>query len=218
MKKDPVKFARRVSTAAVAGLLTLGLTACGESAEDEAASPAPTATAATTSAGATTTGPDAAVDQTHNQADTEFAQMMIVHHEGAIDMADLAIENAAAVQVRTLAEDISAAQGPEIDEMTSWLQAWGEDAAPEHRGMAHGGMQMDGMTQEEAMTELGSLAGPEFDQRFLELMIEHHLGAVEMAQTELENGENPQALELAKQIIEDQRSEISEMEQLLQGL
>ncbi|WP_114908032.1 DUF305 domain-containing protein [Ornithinimicrobium murale] len=207
-----MKFARRVSTAAVAGLLTLGLTACGESAEDEAASPAPTSTA-----GATTTGPDAAVDQTHNQADTEFAQMMIVHHEGAIDMADLAIENAAAEQVRTLAEDISAAQGPEIEEMTSWLQAWGEDTAPEHGGMQMDGMEMDGMSQEEAMTELGSLSGAEFDQRFLELMIEHHLGAVEMAEAELENGENPQALELAEQIIEDQQAEISEMEQLLAG-
>ena len=184
-----MKFARRVSTAAVAGFLTLGLTACGETAEDEAGSPAPTSTA-----GATMTGPDVAVEQTHNEADTEFAQMMVVHHEGAIDMADLAAENAAAEQVRTLGEDISAAQGPEIDEMTSWLRAWGEDTAPEHGGMDHGGMQMDGMTQEEAMTELGSLAGAEFDQRFLELMIEHHLGAVEMAQAELENGENPQAL------------------------
>lgn len=213
MKKDPVKFARRMSTAAVVGLLTLGLTACGENAEDEAASPAPTPTA-----GASTTGPDDAIDQTHNDPDTEFAQMMIVHHEGAIDMADLAIENAAAEQVRTLAEDVSAAQGPEIDEMTSWLQAWGEGTAPEHGGMDHGGMQMDGMTQEEAMAELGSLAAEEFDQRFLELMIEHHLGAVEMAQGELENGENPQALELAEQIIEDQQAEISEMEQMLQEL
>lgn len=212
-----MKFARRVTTAAVAGLLTLGLTACGESAEDEAASPAPTATAPTTTAGATTTGLDAAVDQTHNQADTEFAQMMIVHHEGAIEMADLAIENAAAEEVRTLAEGISAAQGPEIDEMTSWLQAWGEDTAPEHGGMQMDGMEMDGMSQEEAMTELGSLSGPEFDQRFLEFMIEHHLGAVEMAKAELENGENPQALELAEQIIEDQQAEISEMEQLLSG-
>lgn len=213
-----MKFARRVSTAAVAGLLTLGLTACGESAEDEAGSPAPSASTPASTGGATSTGPAAVVDQTHNQADTEFAQMMIVHHEGAIEMADLAIENAAAVQVRTLAEDISAAQGPEIDVMTSWLQAWGEDTAPEHGGMDHGGMQMDGMTQEEAMTELGSLAGHEFDQRFLELMIEHHLGAVEMAQAELENGENPQALELAEQIIEAQQSEISEMEQMLQEL
>lgn len=208
-----MKFARRVTTAAIAGLLALGLTACGENAEDEAASPAPTSTA-----GATTTGPDAAIDEAHNDADTEFAQMMIVHHEGAIEMADLATEKAAAEQVRTLAEGISAAQGPEIEEMTSWLQAWGEITAPEHGGMEHGGMQMDGMTQEEAMTELGSLSGPEFDQRFLELMIEHHLGAVEMAQSELENGENPQALKLAEQIIEDQQAEISEVEQMLQEL
>ena len=213
MKKDPVKFARRVSTAAVVGLLTLGLTACGENAEDEAASPAPTPTA-----GGSTAGPDSPVDQAHNGADTEFARMMIVHHEGAIEMADLAIGNANTNEVRTLAEDISAAQEPEIEEMTSWLQAWGEATAPEHGGMDHGGMQMDGMSQEEAMAELGSLSAEEFDQRFLELMIEHHLGAVEMAQGELENGENPQALELAEQIIEAQQAEVSEMEQMLQEL
>ncbi|MCK0111759.1 DUF305 domain-containing protein [Ornithinimicrobium sp. F0845] len=207
-----MKFAPRVTTVAVAGLLTLALTACADNAEDEAASPAPTPAAATT------TGPESSVDQAHNEADTEFAQMMIVHHEGAIEMADLAIENANTEEVRTLAEDISAAQGPEIEEMTYWLQAWGENTTPEHGGMDHGGMQMDGLSQEEAMTELGSLAGPEFDGRFLELMIEHHLGAVGMAQAELENGENPQALELAEQIIEDQQAEISEMEQMLQEL
>ncbi|WP_228266483.1 DUF305 domain-containing protein [Ornithinimicrobium ciconiae] len=156
------------------------------------------------------------MDQTHNEADTEFAQMMIVHHEGAIEMADLAIENADTEQVRTLAENISAAQGPEIEKMTSWLRAWAEDMVSEHGGMDHGGMQMDGMSQEEAMTELRSLSGAEFDGRFLELMIEHHLGAVEMAQSELENGENPQARQLAEQIIQDQQSEISVMEQMLQ--
>ena len=213
MRRIPVKFARRVTTAAALGLLTLGLTACGDSAEVEAGSPAPAPTGA-----AATTEPGTTVDQTHNEADTEFAQMMIVHHEGAIEMADLAIENADTDQVRTLAENISAAQGPEIEKMTSWLRAWAEDMAPEHGGTDHGGMQMDGMSQEEAMAELRSLSGAEFDGRFLELMTEHHLGAVEMAQSELENGENPQALQLAEQIIQDQQSEISVMEQMLQEL
>ncbi len=84
--------------------------------------------------------------------------------------------------------------------------------------MDHGGMDMEGMSQEEAMAELESLSGAEFDQRFLELMIAHHRGAVDMAQEELDGGENPQALELAQTIIDDQQAEITEMEQLLETL
>ncbi|MDD9208082.1 DUF305 domain-containing protein, partial [Georgenia sp. 10Sc9-8] len=164
------------------------------------------------------------VDEAHNDADTMFAQMMIVHHEGAIEMADLAIEQAATEEVRTLAEGISVAQGPEIEEMTAWLQAWGEDTAPmDDGGMDHGGMDMEGMDMEgmdqgEAMTELKALSGAEFDRRFLELMIAHHQGAVTMAETELDQGENPQALDLAQRIIDDQTTEIALMEEMLQDL
>src|SRR5690625_2945483 len=116
-----------------------------------------------------------------------FAQMMIVHHEGAIEMADLAVEQASSEEVRSLAERIYAAQGPEIEEMTSWLEAWGEDTAPMGGMEGHGGMDMEGMSQEEAMAELESLSGAEFDRRFLELMIAHHRGAVDMAQSELDD-------------------------------
>ena len=72
--------------------------------------------------------------------------------------------------------------------MTSWLEAWGEDTMPMD-GMDHtdhGGMDMEGMSQEEAMAELEGLSGTEFDRRFLELMIAHHQGAVEMAQSQLD--------------------------------
>lgn len=87
-----------------------------------------------------------------------------------------------------------------------------------HEGMDHGDMDMEGMSQEEAMAELESLSGAEFDRRFLELMIAHHRGAVDMAQEELDGGENPEALELAQKIIDDQQAEISETEQLLETL
>ncbi|WP_307818126.1 DUF305 domain-containing protein [Janibacter endophyticus] len=200
--------------AAVALILTLA--ACGGSTED--ANPAQTPE--TTTSAPETTASAGQVDQAHNDADTMFAQMMIVHHEGAIEMADLAVEKAASQEVRTLAEGISAAQGPEIEQMTSWLVAWGEDTTPsggmDHTG--HGGMDMEGMSQEEAMAELEGLSGTEFDRRFLELMIAHHQGAVEMAQTQLVDGENPQALELAQQIIDDQQAEISDMEGMLASL
>ncbi|MPV37877.1 DUF305 domain-containing protein [Georgenia subflava] len=145
-----------------------------------------------------------------------FAQMMIVHHQGAIEMADLAVEKAENEDVRSLAEDISAAQGPEIEQMTSWLQAWGEDIEPMGGMEGHGGMEMDGMSQGEAMAELEGLSGTDFDRRFLELMTAHHQGAVTMAEEELADGENPQALELAQTIIDDQQAEIAQMEQMLQ--
>ncbi|RIK15344.1 MAG: DUF305 domain-containing protein [Acidobacteria bacterium] len=204
--------------AAIAAL-ALVLAGCGESAED---SSTPSGTAGGGGApGATQT----AADEAHNDADTTFAQMMIVHHEGAIEMADLAVQQAGSEEVRTLGEDISAAQGPEIEKMQSWLSAWGEETAPaggtggmDHGDMDMGSMEMDGMNQQEAMAELQSLSGTDFDRRFLELMIAHHRGAVEMADAELQDGRNPQALELAEKIIADQEAEIATMEQLLQSL
>ena len=211
-----MKLAQRVAAIGGAGLLAFSLVACGDS-PDEAV-PTETAGGSTSETTTDSTG-QTEVDEAHNDADTMFAQMMIVHHEGAIEMADLAIEQAATEEVRTLAEGISVAQGPEIEEMTAWLQAWGEDTAPmDDGGMDHGGMDMEGMNQGEAMTELEALSGAEFDRRFLELMIAHHEGAVTMAETELDQGENPQALDLAQRIIDDQTTEIALMEEMLQDL
>lgn len=203
----------RSRLASVAGgtILALSLAACGGGGETTSDEPAQGAT----SEEATDTSPTEPAD-VHNDADTEFAQMMIVHHEGAIEMADLAMERAESQQVRALAERISAAQGPEIEQMTSWLEAWGEETSPAgHGGMDHGDMEMEGMSQEEAMEDLESRSGAEFDRRFLELMIAHHRGAVDMAQAQLANGENPQALDLAQEMIDDQQAEIAEMEEIL---
>nr|WP_241249593.1 DUF305 domain-containing protein [Agrococcus sp. KRD186] len=195
-----------VTGTAIAVSLTLAACSGGASTTPSAA---PTSAASTAPAAG-----DAS--EAHNDADTMFAQMMIVHHEGAIEMADLAVEQAESDEVRSLAEGISAAQGPEIEKMTSWLEAWGEETAP--MGGMDMGMDMEGMSQEEAMADLESLSGGDFDRRFLELMVAHHKGAVEMAQSELQDGENPEALELAEQIVADQEAEIAEMEQLLSAL
>ena len=200
----------RLATGALA--LTAFLAGCGDSTEPAGGG---------TTAASTTDGEQAA--QEHNEADTMFAQMMIVHHEGAIEMAQLAQEQAVTPEVQELAAQIEAAQGPEIELMQSWLQQWGEPAASEDdmAGMGHGdtsGMEMDGMTQEEAMAELEGLSGEAFDARFLELMIEHHRGAVTMAQTALDEGQHPDVQELAEQVVTDQEAEIEHMEQLHKGL
>lgn len=208
-------------TATFAGLvLTATLAACA----DQSTTPPAATTSSTSSTSATATesasasaSTDVAAD--HNDQDTTFAQMMIIHHEGAIEMSRLAVEQAETPEVVALAERIAEAQGPEIDEMTAWLSAWGEDVSPDdHGGMDMGGMDMNGMSQEEIMTQLDALSGAEFDRAFLEAMIAHHEGAIGMSEQQLADGQNPDAVALAEKIIDDQQAEITEMQEILTGL
>ncbi|MEP7762840.1 DUF305 domain-containing protein [Sanguibacter sp. 25GB23B1] len=197
----------RITAAAVSLALLGALAACAD--------PAPDPTQA-----ATTTTPAVAHDApapTHSDADTAFAQLMTVHHEGAIEMASLAETNAGSQEVRDVATTIADAQTPEIETMTWWLDSWGEDSATRasQNGMDHTGMQMDGLAHEEAMFELGGLTGPEFDKRFLELMVAHHEGAIVMAQEEIDGGVNEEAVALAESIIADQTAEIALMQGML---
>ena len=168
-----------------------------------------------TTAPSVTQNADSAVGR-HNGADTTFAQMMVIHHEGAIEMATLAEMDGASSEVRSLAGRIRAAQGPEIDQMRGWLKAWGEPAPEDSdmAGMGHDGMEMGGLDQQAAMDELRKLDGQAFDKTFLTLMIQHHQGALTMANQEVANGENTEAIALAKTIISAQQKEIAEMQAL----
>lgn len=201
--------ARRRTTFAATAALSLGLTLTACSGAEDAGS---------TVEEGVETGTEAAEEvAAHNDADTEFAQMMIVHHEGAVEMAELAIEKADSDEVRSLGERIAAAQQPEIDLMSGWLEAWGEEAPDDADmgAMDHGDMEMDGLDQEEVMAELGDLDGADFDQRFLELMVDHHQGAIDMAEELQDEGESTEARQLAEKIIGDQTEEIAEMQELL---
>ncbi|MDT0164047.1 DUF305 domain-containing protein [Actinotalea sp. AC32] len=202
---------RRLAATASALALAATLTACAGDADE-----APASTSSSRDAQA---GSDAAATE-HNDADAQFAQMMIIHHEGAVEMADLAVERAESPDVVALAERISAAQGPEIELMSGWLEAWGEDPAgdADMSGMDHGGMDMEGMDQDEAMGSLSELEGTDFDRSFLDLMTAHHRGAIEMSEEHLEDGVNAEALELSSTIIDDQTAEIAEMEEMLADL
>lgn len=151
-----------------------------------------------------------------NDADVMFASMMIVHHEQAIEMSDIVLaKEGVAPEVVELAEQIKAAQGPEIEQLQGWLEDWGVNPE-EHQmgGMDHG----DGMMTEDDLAALESADGPEASQLFLEQMIVHHEGAVEMAQTQVDDGSNPDAVELAQNIIDAQTTEIQEMQDLLATL
>jgi len=197
---------RRLAASATAVALAVTLAACSSSTET---GDAPSAGASSQASAAT-----------HNDADTQFAQLMIVHHQGAIEMAELAVDRASSPEVKALAQRIQAAQGPEIDLMTGWLDAWGEDSGHDMGmdGMDMGGMDMDGMSQSDVMGELDALEGTEFDRAFLERMVAHHRGAIEMSEQEKADGSNPDAMALAGTIIDAQTAEITEMQNLLAGL
>ncbi len=152
-----------------------------------------------------------------NSADVMFAQMMIPHHEQAIEMSDtLLAKSDIDPEVTALAEQIKAAQQPEIEQMEEWLDAWGADmpGMDDMDGMHHG----DGMMSEDDMEALEAATGTEAARLFLEQMIEHHEGAIDMAQDEVDDGQNADAVALANDIIASQTEEIATMRELLAQL
>ncbi len=169
-------------------------------------------------AGEATDGSQPESGQNHNQADVVFLQGMIPHHEQAIEMSQLAEERAGSEQLLELAGNIEAAQGPEIERMTGLLEDFGVDTPSTGMdGMDHGSMggDMQGMMSPEQMQRLEQLSGREFDRMFLQMMIEHHRGAITTSETVLQEGQNPDVKELARQIIEVQEAEIAEMSAML---
>ncbi len=157
----------------------------------------------------------------HNDKDIAFAQEMIVHHEQAVVMAQIAQDQTSSDEIRDLAARIEDAQTPEIESMQGWLEEWGASESPDGMGgMDHGnaGGEMAGMMSDEEMSELASARSSELDAMFLTMMIEHHEGAVSMAEEEIENGEWSEAVDLAESIKSTQEAEIEEMRALLQDL
>ncbi|CAM5267352.1 DUF305 domain-containing protein [Streptomyces narbonensis] len=170
---------------------------------------------ATPSAAATATDSDSAeagAPGAFNDADVMFAQMMIPHHEQALEMAKLADGRANDPEVRKLVAAIERAQDPEIRKMKAWLEGWGK---PESAGAGHG---MAGMMSEQDMKDLAAVKGEAFDRKFAELMIAHHDGAVVMAEDEQKNGRNASAKKLADDVVRTQSTEIAELRKILDRL
>lgn len=144
-----------------------------------------------------------------NNADMQFTMMMIPHHEQAVEMADMILaKEGIDERVTTLAEEIKAAQGPEIELMESWLDDWGTPMG-DMDAVDHGGMMSDS-----DMQALEDATGAKASRLFLEQMIVHHEGAIEMAQTEVDNGQNADVIALAESIIESQTTEITTMDDI----
>jgi uncharacterized protein (DUF305 family) len=161
----------------------------------------------------------------HNQADVAFAQQMIPHHSQALDMAKLVAGHTTNSKVVDLAGRIEQAQEPEIQRMSSWLNAWGARAGrmgdmpgmPSDQPMP--GMNapsgVPGMMAADEMTRLEQANNAEFDRMWLQMMIQHHQGAIDMARTELAGGVNSEAKSLAQSIIDGQQAQITEMKGIL---
>jgi uncharacterized protein (DUF305 family) len=159
-----------------------------------------------------------------NDADVAFASDMVQHHAQALSMVDLTMGRDLSPEVADLAEEIRDAQAPEIETMVGWLREWDQpvpetsrDHANAHGG-EHGeaGADMPGMMSAEQMTALEDASDAEFEALWLSMMIEHHQGAVEMAEEVLERGEHEPTASLAGDVIEAQESEIETMEELLE--
>ena len=181
--------------------------------------------------GSSTTTAPSGQQGAHNQADIAFAQEMTPHHVQAVDMAKLVAGRTSNPKVIDLAGRIQKEQDPEIAQMTGWLKTWGAaQAATGMPGMTSGhampGMgssmpsmtgsaPMPGMMSAQDMAKLQTAKGTEFDTMWLQMMIQHHQGAIDMAKTELSQGNSMDAKALAQKIIDGQQAEITEMKGLL---
>ena len=165
-----------------------------------------------------------AAESDHNDADVAFATDMIPHQAQALVMTDMAVGRQLDQELVVVVDNIRAAQAPEIELMADWLQEWVEPVPETVRDHAHGGHDgeapemegMEGMMSAEQLAELEDASGPEFEELWLTMMIEHHEGAVAMAETELESGSFQPALDLAEEIASSQTEEIEQMRAMLE--
>jgi uncharacterized protein (DUF305 family) len=197
-------FLRRLTIAGAALLATILLSACGGNNNED------------TSRGIGVGQPTPSSSATFNSADVSFTSEMILHHQQAVEMAQMAEQRASNAQVKQLATRIVQAQEPEIATMSGWLRRWGEPMpSPSTDQNGQGGDDGPGMMTDQEMKDLEAASGTDFDRMFLQMMIRHHQGAVEMADAEQQQGQDPQAKQLATKISRDQTAEINEMQDLL---
>jgi uncharacterized protein (DUF305 family) len=200
----------RIGAAVLTGLITIGaLTACTIN------SPGQTGTGGHNMMNDRSTDPGTSnteTDAEFSSTDIMFAQMMIPHHEQAIEMSTLAETRTTNPELLALASRIKTAQTPEIVQMTTWLDASGtSDMDMGHMGHGMGDM---GMLSDAQMTALSDARGAAFDTLYLEGMIQHHLGAIDMAQMIL-NSANPEVRKLGEDVVSSQQAEVDQMKKML---
>jgi uncharacterized protein (DUF305 family) len=195
---------RRVLMIGAAGLAALlTMTACSSSDNKSA-------TSGTSSAGSSAAANSTPATGAHNQADVTFAQGMIPHHEQhCIQMSDIILgKQGIDPRVVQMANQIKAEQGPEIQQMKSWLSQWGQPAS----SMA------PGMMTDQDMTALQNAQGVDASKQFLTGMIQEHQAAIAMTEDEIKSGQYPPAVALAHSIVTNHQQEITTMQGILASL
>ena len=197
--------------AAVGAVLLLVAFGGGGAGQATPAAPAPAAPPAIVPAGATV------APKPPNAADLTFAAGMVPHHTQAVEMSEILLAKPGTnILTTALARRILADQQLEIDDMNAWLDAWGQDPVPADPA-AHAGHQgSGGMLTPQQMAGLRDADGPTASRLYLDLMILHHEGALEMARTEVGDGVNAFTRGLAMHMITAQESEITQMRTLQQ--
>ncbi|MFE3196089.1 DUF305 domain-containing protein [Nocardia sp. NPDC059240] len=209
-------FSTRTKLALIAVTSAAALSAAGCSSSDTPKA----ATTSTTAAmdhgsmpgmdhGTTTTAP-AATRSDFNDADLTFLTMMYPHHAQAVEMAKLVPTRSQNQQLITLANAVEQAQSPEMQQITTLLGSFGKPVPSGE--MNH---EMPGIMSKDQMTKLEAASGPEFDKMWMQMMIEHHQGAITMANTELAQGSNADSKALAQSIVTAQQQEIGQMNTML---
>ena len=194
---------RRILSVGIAATTALVLAACGGNSADQG-SMGPSAPPATTG---------------FNDADVNFVQMMIPHHEQAVEMAELAVRRANDPELKEIAAQVMSAQEPEITTMTGWLTAWDKPATGGHEMPGMSGTEgMPGMASEQEMAQIETASGVDFDRMFARMMIAHHNGAIQMARDVSTQGINPDVKALASAIEQSQAAEVTQLEAILDRL
>ena len=160
-------------------------------------------------------------DTSFSAADVQFMQNMIHHHQQAVQMAALVKDRTNNPAILDVASRIDASQADEMAFMRNWLQTRGEPVQARGAHAMHGAHMMPGMATPQQMAALAAAKGPDFDRMFLELMIDHHEGAVEMVETLLDqpgSAYDPTLLEFTTDVTNEQNAEIERMSALLVGL
>jgi len=190
-----------IGAAALAALVTV--TACSSSSNKSA-------TSGTSSVGSSAASTSTPATSAHNQADVTFAQNMIPHHEQhCIQMSDIILgKQGIDPRVVQLANQIKAEQGPEIQQMRSWLSQWNQPTI----SMA------PGMMSDQDMTALKNAQGVDASKQFLTGMIQEHQAAIAMAQDEIKSGQYPPAVALAHSIVTNHQQQITTMQGILASL
>ena len=163
----------------------------------------------------------------YSDADVDFMTGMIPHHAQAVIMAGWAPTHGARHDVAVLCERIVVGQRDEIHLMQTWLRDRGLSVPDEHstrmhmkmpNGMEHD-MLMPGMLNDEEMAALDKARGPEFDRLFLEGMIKHHQGAIDMVDVLMKSygsAQDDTVFKFANDVWSDQNVEITRMKQMLE--